>query len=301
MKNPVSTFAICVALAGSVLHGNAANASEALEKRIGEINVQYEQRFAALKKEGEGLNDGWSPSAFEAGVGFSGNVTWEVTTIKLDLPAAKMKRRDIKLHLPQWTHKTVSIKWDVPQFYSAIRVIGKYPCFYHWKWHSCEIKTKVPQLRMLRRESKFDVPVIKWATTTLKLDIPEFYTRRTEIKLHLPQFHGKDVHAEIGKRKAAGNAIERKSLELGKAQAVEINAAVQADLAAEKAGVSASFDDAVRNMDTAISQMRAAGVNPEAVVTEEGTQNFILMLNDLKRQRDEALRKFDIDVTKPSS
>lgn len=302
MKTSFSRLALATALSFSVLAGSIANASSTLEQQIEQIRADYEPKFEAIKAEGQKLNDeAPRPNEFEATVNTEFEIHWKRTTIKLDLPEIRWKRRDIKLDLPQVAMKTTSIKWDNPEVYWEVTKVGEYPCFKGWKWYSCDIKTKVPQVRMVRREAKFDVPQFSWDTTTMKLDIPEFFTNRTEIKLDLPQFKVKDVKAEIGKQKAAADAIERKATALGEQQKADIEAAVRSELADKQAETIAQFDDGIAKLSTAIDRLKAAGVNPEAVPSESGPQNLVAMLADVTQKREETLRRFADIVSKPST
>ncbi|MER8370603.1 hypothetical protein NKH84_24030 [Mesorhizobium sp. M0902] len=292
MKKTILTLTVsAIALFAATASAPAAGAD--VDHQITEIQQRYQPQFDELQEEGRRINDDAPhPTGLEAGIGVDFDVTWDRTSIKFDVPEIKMKRQEIKLHLPQVSMKTTSIKWDNPEFFSGMTKVGEYPCFRGLKWYSCDIKTKVPQVRMVRREAKFDVPQFTWAMTTIKLDIPEFFSKRIEIKLDLPQFKAKDVKAEIGKQKTAANALERKAEDLAGQQAREIQAVVSADLAQKRGDIERQFDDAIAKLSAAIDKVKAAGVNPEAVQSEGQTQNLVAMLAKLKQQRAQTLEEF---------
>lgn len=272
-----------------------AQSTTDVDRQISEIQERYQPQFDALQAEGRQISDeAPRPTELEAGIGVDFDVTWDRTSIKFDVPEIKMKQEEIKLHLPQVTMQTTSVKWDNPEVFWAITKVGEYPCFRGWKWYSCDIKTKVPQFRMVRREAKFDVPQFTWAITSIKLDIPQFFSKRIEIKLDLPQFKAKDVKVEVNKQKAAADALERKAEALANQQANEIQAVVSADLALKRGEIEMQFDEAIRRLSVAIDNVKAAGVNPEAIQGDGKTQNLVAMLNSLREQRAQALHDFDV-------
>lgn len=289
--------AVAAALLASVSFGGLAAASESVEAQIEAIQEKYRAEFDALRHKGEQLAaDAPSPTAIEGGVGIDFDVKWERTTIKFDIPEVVMKTREFKLHLPQFRMKRTSIKWDNPEFFWAVTKVGEYPCFKGLKWYSCDIKTKVPQVRMVRREAKFDIPDVFWDITSFKMDIPEFFSKRVEIKLHLPQFYAKDVKGEISVHKAKAEAISGEASALAERQKAEITSVVSADLVAKRDSVAGQFDSAIVSLEAAIASVRQAGANPEAMVSDEGTENLVAKLEDLRVQRAETMAMFDSKI-----
>lgn len=270
------------------------SAAQSVEEQINAINEKYEPRFMALQSEGQAIAESApKPSEFEGAVGISGEVDWEMTSIKFDIPEVVMKTREFSLHLPQFRMDTTSVKFDIPKTYFKITKVGEYPCFKGWKWYSCDIKTKVPQFRTETVEVKFDLPQVSWDITSFKMDIPEFFNKRVEWKLHLPQFTVKDVDVEIGKTENAAKDLEKRAFALGAAQKAEIQAVVAADLKDKRASTVAQFDSAIQTLKAGIAKVRSAGANPEAINANGSTQNMVAQLAELKKKRSEVLSIID--------
>lgn len=279
-----------------------ANAETGMESRIASIQAKYQPEFDALEAEGRQISENApDPNKLEAATNIGVKFKWERTSIKFDVPEIKWKRREIKLHLPQTAMKTTSIKWDNPETFWAVTKIGEYPCFKGLKWYSCDITTKMPQVRMVRREAKFDVPQFTWDVTAIKLDIPEFYSKRVEIKLHLPQVQATDVKAEISKQQTAAEGLEQKAQKLAEAQKCEINGEVKAELTVKRTELEREFDQGIASLSDAIQKMKAAGVNPEAVQSDNGTQNLVVMLSEVQKKRAEALAELDAKIAETIS
>lgn len=286
--------ALAAALVASVTFASLGFAAEPVESQIEAIQEKYRVEYESLRQKGEQLAaDARSPTEIEAGIGIDFDIEWERTSIKFDIPEIIMKTREFKLHLPQFRMKRTSIKWDNPEFFWEVTKVGEYPCFKGWKWYSCDIKTKVPQVRMVPREAKFDIPQVSWEITSFKMDIPEFFSKRVEIKLHLPQFYAKDVKGEISAHKAKADAISVEASALAARQKAEITAAITEDLLAKREMVAGQFDDAIASLEGAIASVQQAGANPEAMVSDEGTENLVARLNDLRNKRSETMAMFD--------
>lgn len=273
-----------------------------VEDLISAIEEKFKPGFAAIEEEGRRLaKDAPRPTELEATVGVNFDVEWEMTSIKFDIPEVKMKLREIKLHLPQVRMETTSINWDNPEFFMELRKIGEYPCFRSWKWYSCDIKTKMPEIRMIRREAKFDLPKFTWDITSIKLDIPEFFSRRVEIKLHAPQFKAKEVSAEIGEQKAAADALQQKAAGLAEEQKREINAAVSANLNSKRGEIAREFDTGIASLTESIGNLKASGVNTEAVPSPDGTVNLPALLLELQAKRAAALKELDAKIAEATT
>lgn len=286
------------ALAGSLLltgvSGAYATKPQTIDDRIAEIEAEYAQQLESLRAEGDRIAaEAPNYNGLETAINISFDVTWETTMIVLDLPEVTMKTRELSLHLPQFRMNTKRIVWDNPEMTMVLKVIGKYPCFRGLKQYMCDIKTKVPEWKMVRREAKVSIPELFWDRTSFKMDIPEFKMKRVEIKLHLPQFRAEEVNVSIDAYKARAEALAAKAEALGRAQADEIGAAVASDLTANRARIAAQFDTAIEAVARAVAEIRARGADPATVRAEAGVVNLVAQLDDLKIRRAETLRVID--------
>lgn len=285
LKNAVAVAALTAIL------GTSAIADQA---EIDNINARYDAEFNKL----ENQIDGWkgeapNPSEFEATINAEFEVTWEVTDFSFDIPEIIFKTREFSLDLPQFKWDRTGFSMDIPEVFMAVTKVGEYPCFKGWKWYSCDIKTKVPQVRMVRKDFSLDLPQVWWDRTSFSMDIPEFFSKRVEIKMHLPQFKLESVSGEIESYQAEGEAFARKAEELGKAQEVEIKAAVAAVLEDQKTNVHMQFDKAIAALDKAIADVKAAGGDPEKINTPTGTISLVAMRADVLEKRKTALAQID--------
>lgn len=279
----------------------APAAIDETDPELAAINARYAADFAEIEKEGKQLaEDAPDPSKVEAMIGAEGEIKWEITTLKFDIPEIVMKTRKFSMHLPQFRMKTTSIKWDNPEIHMEVHKVGEYPCFYDWKWYSCDIKTDVPVITMVPREAKFDVPEVFWDETSFSLDIPEFYSKRVEIKLHLPQFYVKNVKVEMSEHEDKANALSAKANAKAEAQKSEVMAVIGKRIADQRQLVVDKYAGALASVDTAIAQIRAAGADPANVPGDGGTTNLLAMRDQLVAQRDTTLADIDAKIAQSS-
>lgn len=284
------------AMALIAFSGTTAVASQA---EIDEINARYDAAFNALQSDiNEWQAEAPAPSEFEAvvDVNVEGIVTWEITDFSFDIPEIIFKTREFSLDLPQFKWDRTGFSMDIPEVFMAVTKVGEYPCFKGLKWYSCDIKTKVPQVRMVRKDFSLDLPQVWWDRTSFSMDIPEFFSKRVEVKMHLPQFKLESVSGQIGAYQAEGEAFAMKAEKLGKAQEAEIKSAVAADLEAQKSEVYSQFDGAIEALDKAISDLKAAGGDPAKVNTPEGVVNLIAMRADVLEKRKAALTQISAQI-----
>ncbi len=272
------------------------------QSAIDEINAKYAVEYDRIENEATALSENApDPSTFEAAVNFEFDVTWETTSIKFDIPEVTMQTHKFSLHLPQFKMKRIGVSWDNPEVRMVLRVVGKYPCFRGFKWYSCDIKTKVPEVHMVRREAKFDVPEVYWDKTSFSMDIPEFHMKTIEFKLDLPQFELQDVKGQFATLEDEANALSAEATVLAQAQKGEIASVVASDLSLKREEVAAQFDIAITTMEASIVDIRNAGADPTALISDEGTVDLIAMLNNLKLQRAETLNLLSDKVAEYSS
>lgn len=293
LKTTVAASVMCAAL------GNAAIASQA---DIDAINARYDVEFNKLETE---IND-WkdeapNPSEFEAIIDAEFGVTWEITDFSFDIPEIIFKTREFSLDLPQFKWDRTGFSMDIPEVFMAVTKVGEYPCFKGWKWYSCDIKTKVPQVRMVRKDFSLDLPQVWWDRTSFSMDIPEFFSKRVEIKMHLPQFKLESVSGQISSYQSEGEAFAAKAEKLGEAQEAEIKAAVAADLKDQKAEVFVQFDSAIGALDKAIADLKAAGGDPAKVNTPDGLINLIAMRAEVLEKRASALEQINTQLERLSA
>lgn len=289
MRNFLKSTAAALAL-GLAFSGQAT----ASQAEIDEITAEYEAQFAALQAE---MSD-WESEApdysnLEATVDATFDVTWEMTDFSFDIPEITFKTREFSLDLPQFKWDRTSFSMDIPKIYMAVTKVGEYPCFRGWKWYSCDIKTKVPQVRMERKTFSMDLPQVWWGQTSFSMDIPEFYSKRIKIKMHLPQFKLESVSGEITAYQEEGEDFAARAEKLGKSQEEAIKSAVADDLGKQKAKVHTQFADALGALDKAINDIKAAGADPASISTPDGVMNLIAMREEVLKKRDAALATID--------
>ena len=290
MKRLLMNTALVSTMLFVSISSTVAHASEPLDSKIAAIEEKYEGQLAAIRAEGDQMaSEAPDYDGTEVMLDMSVDVTWDTTSIIFDIPEVTMKTRELSLDLPQFRMKTKRIVWDNPEMKMVLKTVGKYPCFRGLKQYMCDIKTKVPELKMVRREAKIDIPEVFWARTSFKMDIPEFSMNRVEIKLDVPQFRAEEVDVKIDAYKARAEELAARAEALGRSQKDEIEAAVIEDLSAKKTEIALQFDTAISQLENAIETVRSHGANPAAVQSEDGTVNLVAQLDDLRAKRTDAL------------
>jgi hypothetical protein len=292
MKLILKSTAAALALTAAFAAQATASQSE-----IDTINAEYEAKFDTLQAEmTEWESEAPDFSNLEASVGATFDVTWEITDFSFDIPEIVFKTREFSLDLPQFKWDRTGFSMDIPKVYMAVTKVGEYPCFRGWKWYSCDIKTKVPQVRMERKDFSLDLPQVWWGRTSFSMDIPEFYSKRVEIKMHLPQFKLESVEGEITAYQEEGESFAIRAQQLGQSQEAAIKGAVADELGTQKAAVVAQFDEALAALDKAIADLRSAGADPANVNTDEGTMNLVEMREQVLSKRSIALAEIDAQI-----
>ena len=103
MKQSKFCRAIVLAIGMGSLCGTSA-ASD-VQTQVDEITKKYQSQWDAIKKEGEAIKDD-APEGAETAVGVDLDCDMKRKEIKLDIPEVTMKTRNISLHVPQVTMKT---------------------------------------------------------------------------------------------------------------------------------------------------------------------------------------------------
>lgn len=299
MKRLINTTSIFALSFSSAMLLASAQPTLASQAEIDAITAKYEAEFAELKAE---MNE-WQSQApdysdADAMIGVSGTIDWEITDFSFDIPEIIFKTRELSLDLPQFKWDRTSFSMDFPEVFMAVTKVGEYPCINKLQVRMCDIKTDVPQVRMVRKEYSLDLPQVWWDRTSFSMDIPEFFSKRVEIKMHLPQFTVEDVDAEINAYQDEGELFAARSEELGNAQKEEIEHVVVSDLNEQKAAVSAQFVEAIAALDKAIVDLTKVGVDPTSVQTPEGTIDLVALRVDVLAKRDDALAQIDEHLAK---
>ncbi|MGB7262237.1 MAG: hypothetical protein WBC68_09210 [Albidovulum sp.] len=294
MKNILISTATAALLAATVLTPAHGETDTMLEQKISEISQKYQVELSEIEAEGSALAaDAPDYEDWEAMVGISIDTSWDTTSIVFDVPEVTFKTRDLSLHLPQFRMKSKRIVWDNPEMKMVLKVVGKYPCFRGLKQYMCEIKTKVPEWRMVRREARLDIPEVFWARTDFSMDIPEFSMNQVEVKMDLPQFRVDDVKATLGAYEGRANTLSERAEQLAAAQMAEISEVVHADLSDKRSAVSVQFDGAIAALNKAITDVEAHGANPEEIQSVDGVVNLIAELDKLRAKKAKALAAID--------
>lgn len=289
MKKILTASALLLAVASSAL----ANTIPEVEK----IKEKYQAEYAQLQADIQQ----WQASQpefedYEQVLGVSFEVDMELEDFSFDIPEVRMKTEEFSLDLPQFKMERTSFSMHVPEVRMVLKKVGEYPCFKGWKWYSCDIKTKVPEVHMKHKKMSFDYPKVWWGRTSFKMDIPVFNSKRVEIKMHIPKFKLVDPKDEMNSYSAAGETFAARGKQLAQAQKADIQEAVKSSMAAKRESISSKFNDAIIAIDKAIGQTRKAGADPSKLNGENGVINLISMRDAIISQREEALAAFDKQI-----
>lgn len=140
-----------------------------------------------------------------------------------------------------------------------------------------------------RTEFVTKIPEFQVAQTAIVMHLPDISMARQRYVFDLPEVILRDVKVEIDRIEADARTLEARTRSTSKQHKAEINALVRADLSERKVDVAKQFDAAIAEMNKALDDMRAQGIDPAKV---EGV-DLIAQLEALKRQKAEALRQID--------
>ncbi|SCB08302.1 hypothetical protein GA0061099_1001230 [Bradyrhizobium yuanmingense] len=194
------------------LLARATDLSKNLKDRIKSITGKYEQEFERLREEGPDPDN-----PIEGWIGIDIDVSWEVVTIKLDLPEVTMKLQDWSFDIPQTELVQREIIFHTPSVRMETRKVGQYPEFHGFTVRWKDILIDVPVPFMQEQKIIMGVPEFRMGRVGVKLHIPEFAMRTQEIKLNLPQFTVKNIRAEV-------RTVEERSQQLQAAMKAEVAA-----------------------------------------------------------------------------
>lgn len=176
------------------LMDSAAELSISLKDKIKAVTSKYEGEFDRLQKDGPDPDN-----AIEGWLKIDIDVTWEVVSIKFDLPEVTMKLQEWSFDIPQTELVQREIIFHTPSVRMETRKVGQYPEFHgltvRWK----DILIDVPVPFMQEQKIIMGIPEFRMGRVAVKLHVPEFTMKTQEIKLNLPQFTVKNVNAEIRK------------------------------------------------------------------------------------------------------
>jgi hypothetical protein len=294
---------LATGLASAAAQDVAQSDGEGLQQRIANINAAYDAEWKEIAAEGERIKDK-APGKVAAAVNIDVKCKSKEHQIKLDIPEVSMKTQKWSLDLPQTSMKTHSIKWDNPETFVANTTCGYYPRISRGHIRMKPIICKLPQVRMVKREAKFDVPEFKWDTTSLKLDIPEFKMVTQTWKFDLPDCKVTKVSAEVKEMEDDSARLGARADALAARQQTEIAAVVAEENVAARLKVQAQFDDGIAKLQEAILKIKENGIDPSHVRQEDGTfVDLYAQLVDLQKRRNEELAKFDqfVNATEPTA
>lgn len=279
-----------------------------LQEQIDAVVARYQPEIDRLEAEGKQMEDDVEkPSTAGAIIGVDFKVDWKDTTLAFDLPKVTMKRQDFSFDTPSVRMKQKKVVFHTPSIRMVTKVVGKYPCFKKLKWHSCKIKTKVPETFMERQEISTDIPELFMERQEIGFDIPEFRMERVEWKLKLPRFTVINVSAEVQQMEDRGDAMKARGETLAAAMKAEIDSLLIGGGAAgsqayfeQRALIAKPFDEAIAAISRSIDEMVAKRIDPIKVPAEGGDINLRKMLAEVMAQRDAAIAQFDAQIEEPA-
>jgi hypothetical protein len=225
----LSVLMISMSLCSATAYANVPTEPQSIEdERIRQITQEFEKDTADLAKYYEdragSIKTPDPDNDFEAMIQFDFDVTWDLTSFKMDIPKFKMENKKMSLDLPQVTMKNKEMKFDVPQVKMVTKKVGQKPeVTVKWVMEKVgPIKTKVPKTYVKWTDIKMDVPVtyterkrivagvpqFKMDTTSFVMGIPKTWMETEEFKLHLPQFYLKNIKTEIKETEQQAKALQ---------------------------------------------------------------------------------------------
>ncbi|MGP1253563.1 MAG: hypothetical protein ACTS10_04060 [Kiloniellales bacterium] len=265
----------------AMLGVGAAHANTTFDDRVNDINARYEQQYAALQFQAQGLKDEM-PDEGEMAVGVDCDVDWVRQEIIFKTPTVTMKERHLTYDIAQVTMKLREFSFDRPVL----------------KWGTTRagpVKLHLPKLYTETVRWSTEIPEFRWDETTTVMHVPEFSTELEKIAYHAPEFvcdEASDTVAAV-RTKADGIADQIEVLQIQ--QRVEIDAVLRDQIAdalnnldATEAKAVQQFLAGIGGLNGSIDAILAGGLNPENV---DG-RNLVAERDALRAKQEEALKAF---------
>lgn len=279
------------------------------KKAVSEISDKYKPKYDKYEKDGQGLQQ--EGSAF-----IEGEVTWKDTEMVFDTPTVTIKDQRIVFGVPQVSMKRNDIVFGTPSVRMKRMKTGQYPeftCSKHFipkctvKWS--DIITDVPEAFMQEQRVSMDIPEFKFDNTEIIMGIPEFSMARQKWIMGLPQFKTTGYGVNSGGLQDRGKALANDISLTRTAQVEETATSMNAlfschrsKLLSDREQAAKRFDDAINQITAVSDTMKAAGADPSAMLTADGTKaDLLAQRSRLVAQREEALKKFDDSLIKLNS
>ena len=272
-----------------------------LQDRIDAVVARYKPQIEQLEAEGQQMRDDFEdPNSAEAVINVDFDVDWKQTDVVFDVPSVTMRRHDISFDIPEVTMNRKDMSFDTPSVRMVNKKVGEYPCFKRWKWYSCDIITKVPEVFMERQRIAMDIPEVTMKRQDLSFDLPEFFMTRVDWSLHLPQFTVKSVTAEVQQMEEKANSLKARGEQIGRDMKAEIDAIVAGGFGQgaqtvlnERDAIAQPFNDAIAQISRTIDDLVARKIDPVKVPADGGNINLRKTLEDVIVKRDSTLQEFD--------
>jgi len=269
-----------------------------IQQQIDAITAKYASRIENLKRRGEKLRDDTEkPEVYEAIINVDFDVTMKRVDISFDLPEVRVNERHIAIDIPEVFPERQTIVFHRPAIRMKRVVIGKKPVIRGWKVEWEDIIIEVPEPYMKEERIVFDTPSVRMKRQDWYIRIPEFTMKRMDWSLDLPQITIREVKGQIEKAEREGRALQMEGEQIAAEIQVEIAnllgsfaAGSQAETSTVATQSTAQFDLAIGQLERAINELVAKGVDPIKIPTEAGgTINLRKQLDDLIAQRADAL------------
>ncbi len=280
------------------------------QTKFDEIVNKYQSQLKALEYESNKIKEeAPDPNGLEAISGTTFEVKMKRQDFSFDLISITMKDKEISFHIPKITMKLRSMKYKIPYTKMVIKKIGQYPEVHGLtiKWK--DIKTSVPEVHSRIEEIKTKIPEISYERTSFITAIPEFKKERQNISIDLPSVVFREISAEVNKVKGKADDIKEKTNKIVKLQKEELLLAMNQNfncqresLMNKRENINSEFDSIIQEIENNISNLKAHGLNPEKVPSEDGTEiNLVALKNDLLEKKNMAFKQIDNTIDQLSA
>jgi len=298
-------------LSVTLLCGTLAQAAEAPptpcaaeSASIQESAKKLQGEFQSITDEGKAIEGDKGKAELSATV----DIKWVEQKWILGVPEFRVTMKKASFDVPTATMKTQRIVFDTVETKMVPTKTGQYPetvvreCLVdgpfgskftslcttvRWK----DIITDVPQFKKVTTEIKLDLP--EFSMTRWSLDIPEIETKIVQQTwlVKIPEVTVRDVTIEAKKLQERGEQLGRRAKNAELRQRGEVDKATanfyycQAkNMTDQKKVVEVQYSQAVSQLDKAIVQVRAYGIDPTQVKDSEGK------VTNLVTKRDELVK-----------
>jgi hypothetical protein len=302
MRSKARKFLAVLAMASTAIVGSMAayaveETPDPIQRKTDEVQAKYAPQLAQLQREGVALGEE-RPSDVGAALGFDVKIGTHRENVVVMIPEFWMGLQRIVITVPEvamrqqrWVYHTPSVRMKRVQ----VDVHPEWFGLFHMEWKPNYMD--VPEPFMQEQVTILHVPEFKMGNQEILLHLPQTAMREQRWSFDIPDFTVKDVHVEIGKKKAAAEELQSRGQKLSKQMKSEMDQVLIEELPKKREAMIAAFANGEKQMKDAIAEAQKFNVDTSKPFPS-GEPALDDVLKSLQASRETALRTIDEQIDK---